>query len=82
MLLSREAVNTNLIVFYLTRPEVEHTIYGIRGEHANHYTTVHIISILICFNLYNRNGGVMVSVLASDAVDRVFDFRTGQIKDY
>ena len=30
----------------------------------------------------NRIGGVMVSVLASSAVDRGFDPRSGQTKDY
>ena len=30
----------------------------------------------------NRIGGVMVSVLASSAVDREFESRSGQIKDY
>ena len=38
-LLSREATNTNFIVFGLTRPGLEPTIYRIRGEHANHYAT-------------------------------------------
>ena len=30
----------------------------------------------------NRVGGVMVCVLASSAVDRGFELRSGQIKDY
>jgi hypothetical protein len=29
----------NLIVFVLTRPGLEPTIYRTRGEHANHYAT-------------------------------------------
>jgi hypothetical protein len=37
--LSGEATNTNIIVFGLTRPGLEPTIYHTRGEHANHYTT-------------------------------------------
>ena len=36
---SGEATNTNFIVFSLTRTTLESTIYGTRGEHANHYTT-------------------------------------------
>jgi len=36
---SGEATNTNFIVFGLTRPGLESTIYRTRGEHANHYTT-------------------------------------------
>jgi hypothetical protein len=36
--LSGEATNTNCIVFGLTRPGVEPTIYHTRSEHANHYT--------------------------------------------
>ena len=34
-----EATHTNFIIFGLTRPEIEPTIYRIRDEHANHYTT-------------------------------------------
>jgi hypothetical protein len=34
-----EATNTNFIVFGLTRPGLDPTIYHTRGEHANHYTT-------------------------------------------
>jgi hypothetical protein len=37
--LSGEATNTNFIVFGLTRPRIEPTIYWTRGEDANHYTT-------------------------------------------
>jgi hypothetical protein len=37
-MLSEEATNTNFIVFGLIRG-FEPTIYRIRGEHANHYTT-------------------------------------------
>ena len=35
--LSGEAINTNFIVFSLTQPGPEHTIYLTRGEHANQY---------------------------------------------
>ena len=35
---SGEARNTNFIVFDLTRPVLEPTIYHARCEHANHYT--------------------------------------------
>jgi hypothetical protein len=31
--------NANYIVFGLTRPGLKLTIYGIRGEHINYYTT-------------------------------------------
>jgi hypothetical protein len=34
-----------------------------------------------CFRM-NRIGGVMVSMLASSAVDRGFEHRSGQTKDY
>jgi hypothetical protein len=34
-----EATNTNFIVFALTRPGLETTIYRTRGEHTNHYAT-------------------------------------------
>jgi hypothetical protein len=38
-MLSGEATNTNFIVFGLTRPGLEPTIYRIRGEHANDNAT-------------------------------------------
>ena len=38
-MLSKEATNANFIVFGLTRPGLEPTIYRTRGEHANHYAT-------------------------------------------
>jgi hypothetical protein len=34
-----EAINTNFIVFGLTRPELGPTIYCTRGEYTNHYAT-------------------------------------------
>jgi hypothetical protein len=37
--LSEEATNINFLVFGLTRPVLESTIYRTRGEHANHYAT-------------------------------------------
>ena len=37
--LSEEATKTNFIVFGLTRPALEPTIYRTRGEHTNHYAT-------------------------------------------
>jgi hypothetical protein len=47
--LSGEATNTNLIVFGLTRPGLEQTIYRTRGVHANHYATdvVVVLSVLV-----------------------------------
>ena len=38
-MLSREAANTNFIVFVLARLGLGPTIYRNRGEQANHYTT-------------------------------------------
>jgi hypothetical protein len=37
--LSREATNTNFIVFGLTQSRLKPMIYRTQGEHANHYTT-------------------------------------------
>ena len=50
--LSGEATNTNFIVFGLTRPELEPTIYRTRGQHANHYTLMQTIFIAFC--LYRK----------------------------
>jgi len=38
-MLSGKATGTNFIVFGLTRTELKPTVYLIRNEHANHYTT-------------------------------------------
>ena len=38
-MLSREATNTNFIVFGFTRSGLEPMIHHTRGDHANHYTT-------------------------------------------
>ena len=43
-MLSREATNTNLIVFGLMWSGLEHTIYRTRDEHANPYTTDEVIN--------------------------------------
>ena len=41
------------------------------------------ISVITCFTIIgNRIGGVMVSVLVSSVVDRGFEPRSGQTKDY
>jgi hypothetical protein len=55
-MLSREAANTNLIVFGLTRPGNEPTTYCTQGKHTNHYNTnavilmkyVYIPTLLVC----------------------------------
>ena len=50
-MLSGEVTNTNFIVFGLTRSGLEPTIYPLRGEPANHYTSdvVRILSVsLFC----------------------------------
>jgi hypothetical protein len=38
--LSGEGTNTNFIVFGLTRPGLESTIYRNQGDHSNHYAAV------------------------------------------
>jgi hypothetical protein len=45
---SKEATNTNFIVFGLTRPGLEPNIYHTRGENANHYTT----DVVYCKNCW------------------------------
>ena len=42
--LSGEATYTNVVVFDLTWPGIELTIYCTRGEHANHHTTYTVIA--------------------------------------
>jgi hypothetical protein len=47
---------------------------------VNNFTNMKYLSQLS--SLWNRIGGVMVSVLATSVVDRVFEPRSGQTKDY
>ena len=46
-MLSVEVTYTSFIVFGLTRPGLEPTIYRTRGEHANHYATDAVIFIFV-----------------------------------
>jgi hypothetical protein len=46
-MLSGEATNTNFIVFGLTQPGLEPTIYRIWGESTNHYTP-DAFNIVVC----------------------------------
>jgi hypothetical protein len=50
--LNGEATHTNVIVFGLTQPGLESTIYHTRGEHANHYTTDDFSSLSLYSYLY------------------------------
>ena len=52
-MLSGEATNTNFIVFGLTRPGIDPTIYRNRGEHANNHTNDTFLTIMTA--LYNNN---------------------------
>jgi hypothetical protein len=40
------------------------------------------IRVLLFFFLFNRIGGILFSVLASSMIDRGFESRSGQTKDY
>ena len=53
-MLSGEATNTNFIVFGLTRPGLEPTIYYTRDEHTNHYATDAFTSVGI-FDLQSND---------------------------
>jgi hypothetical protein len=43
---------------------------------------IHVYQLTVIFSFVNRISGVMVRVLASSAVDRGFEPRSGQTKDY
>ena len=62
-MLSGEAANIDFVIFGLTWPWLEPTIYRTQGEHANHYA---IDAVLIILN--NIYGGI-VTVFASSMVD-------------
>ena len=51
-----------------------------RDQKKNYYH--YIVCIIKLSYLLNRIGGVIVSVLASSVVDREFEPRSGQIKNY
>jgi hypothetical protein len=57
-MLSREATNTNFIIFGLTRPGLEPTIYHNPGEHANHYNTDVVFNKNITINTTGESGNV------------------------
>ena len=59
--------------------EFEDTKGVIRIRKSKKDKMIRYRSLLISFN---RIGGAMVSVLASSTVDRGFELRSGQIKDY
>ena len=46
--LSREATNTNFIVFGLIKSGLKPTIYHTKGKNANHYTTDVVIIFEKC----------------------------------
>ena len=46
-MLSIEAASTNFIVFGLTQPWPDPTTYHTRGEHANHYSTDEIQTLML-----------------------------------
>ena len=49
--LSREVANTNFIVFGLTGPGIEPTIYRTRGEHAKQYS---IDAVTLCHIILHK----------------------------
>jgi hypothetical protein len=51
-------------------------------QHTRTHTKTHIPTSLHFYTTENCIGGVMVSVLASSAVDRWFEPQLGQTKDY
>ena len=59
-------------------PNVRNIIINLKYMFVDSCLFVYILTILKS----NRIGGVMVSVLVSSAVDRGFESRSGQIKDY
>ena len=66
---SGEATNTNFIIFGLTRPGLEPTIYRTRGEHANHYTTDAVLTNSKLYNLQHDE----VDTYMAEADDRLID---------
>ena len=59
--------STNTVLYFNEKGDSLHTIY---------------MTQVGCSIFHNRIGGVMGSLLASNAVDREFEHRSGQTKDY
>ena len=53
-MLSGEPTNTNFIVFGLTRPEFEPTIYRTQGEHPKHYATDAVQIRIVYLQIYGE----------------------------
>jgi hypothetical protein len=53
---------------------------NLRERNSKYFHSIWFFLVLIF--VFNRIGGVIVTVLASSAVDREFDPRSGQAKDY
>jgi hypothetical protein len=52
---SEEATNTSFMVFGLTRPGLEPTIYCTRGEHANHYATDAVLKFKLLLQIQDSD---------------------------
>jgi hypothetical protein len=67
--LSGEATNTNFIVFGLTRPGIDPTIYRTRDEHANHYTT-DAVSRKLQLGLFDKELPTKLTGLKRSSIDQ------------
>ena len=66
---------------YSSSPSVTNSSYILNGNSSNivYFLIIHKV---IHIHHYHHIGGVMVSVLASTAVDHGFELRSGQTKNY
>jgi hypothetical protein len=64
-----EAINTNFIIFGLTRSVLEPTIFCTRGEYANHYTT-DTVSLWFDFKSNVMRMEIKIQVSLSKSGDR------------
>jgi len=46
------------------------------------YYILYVVYMTSCYTICDHIGGVMVSVLVSSVIDRGFEHRSGQTKDY
>ena len=73
-MLSGKVTNTNLIVFALTRPGLEPTIYNTRGKHSNHYTTDAVKNLIqqSLFYLLGKDKNEFFPFLIQDKIRQLY----------
>ena len=65
---SREAADTNFIVFGFTQPRLEPTFHRTRGEHANYYSTD---AVKVALMIWIKTVVAMVIIIKINMISRI-----------